>query len=75
MSKAEDKLWEEHRVKYKWQLPKKANWFLRLPVIRYCRWFTLNIKATFHNDTWGALGLIPSGYDAWVLYAIYKGKC
>lgn len=73
--KAMDELWMKDKEEEGWVLPKKANRFLRLPVIRYFRWFGRNLTVWIHNNIWMRAGLIPSGYDEWVLYAIYRGWC
>lgn len=74
-TKEMDALWRKNQQEEGWRLPKKANRFLRLPIIRYFRWFRLNLAVTKHNQGWMQVGLIPIGYDSWVLYAIYRGWC
>lgn len=74
-----EELWKEEKEKYGWELPKKAFFLLRLPVIRYVRWFYLNLKLRLWVHRWNSLGVgfggVAQPYDEWVLYAIYRGWC
>lgn len=70
--------WKEDQEKYNWTLPPKEFVILRLPIIRYFRWFVLNWRVYRAAEQWRSCGIglgIPNQYDLWVLYAIAKGWC
>lgn len=73
-----DKLWETEKVENGWTLP-KISWYMKwktLPVIRYVRWFVLNLRVQLRARAWARSGIgfgVPHGYDMWYLYAIYRG--
>lgn len=66
-------LWIEDGAKYNWVMP-SAPWWKRLPVIRHIRTKYLQLQVFRHNSFWVGAGLIPTGYDEWVLYGIWIGK-
>ena len=61
--------WLEDGEKFGWEMP-RAVWWKRLPVIRHVRAAYLSARVEFHNDFWLSAGLIPTGYDNWVLWGI-----
>lgn len=65
--------WFDDKTKNNWELPGKANFFLRLPIIRHIRTIWHSILIDRHNRFWRSLGMIPTGYDHWVLYAMWRG--
>jgi len=70
-----DGLWHLHGQQNNWILPPKAPLILRLPVIRQLRAVWHEGQVDRHNQFWRSVGTIPTGYDEWVLYAIWRGWC
>jgi len=68
-------LWKADGDRNGWTLPGAAQWPFRLPVIRHIRaaWNTLQVEQ--HYAAYASLGLVRSGYDEWVIYAIERGMC
>lgn len=56
-----------------WKMP-SAPWWKRLPVIRHIRVMWIGIQIARHDRFWRAFGLLPTGYDQWVLFGIWHGK-
>lgn len=56
-----------------WYLPEPAPAPLRWPLVRHLRWAVLAYRTAQWDARWASLGLIPTGYDRWVLYAIRRG--
>ena len=58
-----------------WSLPPAAAWPFRLPVIRHIRaaWATWMVER--HYAAIVEMGLLRTGYDKWVIYAIARGFC
>jgi hypothetical protein len=79
MSKKDERislrLWREDGERCGWKLPPPASWPLRLPVIRNlrCAWNSWQVER--HYAIWGTFGMVRSGYDEWVLFAIARGMC
>lgn len=70
-----EKYWNEEKEANGWELPRKAWWPLRLPIIRHGRAIFLMIMVDlFYRKGLGSIG-VRSGYDEWVLYAIIRGWC
>ena len=67
--------WYEEQKAEGWELPAKAHRALRLPLIRWIRYIHSAIRLYRHNRRWMEEGLLPGGYDEWVLYAIFRGWC
>ena len=68
--------WREDGERCGWQLPLPAPRLLRMPVIRHARAALLTWKVERHYAYFGgALGLMRTGYDEWVIYAIARGMC
>jgi hypothetical protein len=65
-------LWIEDKVRFGWEMP-YAPWWKRLPVIRNIRGALMTSQVNKHNKFWASMGSIPSGYDRWVLYGVYRG--
>lgn len=67
--------WREHGEQNHWTLPPPAPWPLRLPIIRQLRaaWGTWQVER--HYEAFAPLGLVRTGYDEWVLWAIARGMC
>lgn len=55
-----------------WLMPPVARW-KRLPVIRHVRAMLATLAVDEHEALWRAAGLIPTGYDRWVIYGIWYG--
>lgn len=78
IKKESECLWRKEKEENNWQLPKKAFFIFRLPIIRYFRWFYHNIRIYGHANMWAKAGIGfggPNQYDLWVLYAISRGWC
>lgn len=71
----DDKRWHEDQRRNGWRLPQPAVWPLRWPVVRHIRAAVLGWRVDRHNQAWAGVGLVPRGYDEWVLYAIARGWC
>jgi hypothetical protein len=65
--------WRKRGEKNAWTPPPKAGLFWRLPIIRNIRHAVLCDRIDRHNAVYQRLGMIPTGYDDWVLYAIFYG--
>jgi hypothetical protein len=65
--------WLDFGTQHGWKSPPPAALAWRLPVIRYVRWFFLNLSVARHARFWTHLGYYPSGYDAWILWGISRG--
>lgn len=71
----DDMLWRRAGSRNGWIMPKRAPWLLRLPVIRTFRAAYYDWRVSRHNAAWQSVGLVPRGYDEWVIYAIARGWC
>ena len=69
----DEKMWRHDGTVNGWSLPRKAHAVFRLPVIRNIRAIVARCRVETHYHK-TAIG-IRTGYDAWVLYAIYRGWC
>lgn len=67
--------WHRDKVERGWRLPDIAPWPLRLPIIRHIRalWISWHIEKYY--AAWSESGLVSSGYDEWVIFAIFRGFC
>jgi len=65
-------LWLEDKQANGWEMP-AASWWRRLPVIRHMRAAYHRVRLERHNAFYLSVGMIPSGYDNWVIYGIAKG--
>ena len=71
----DDKRWHDDRDQLGYALPRKAAWPLRMPIIRHVRFYWLSWKIEQHYSMGpGSIGL-RTGYDEWVLYAVWRGWC
>ena len=71
---AMDRKWHENGVNLGYKLPPPAGHLLRAPVIRWFRYMWNVWKVERHYSAWSGIG-IRTGYDGWVLYAIFRGWC
>jgi hypothetical protein len=72
----DDKVWHQQRVQNRWELPPPAVHWKRLPVIRHIRAAVLSFAVELHYSRWASIGCFRrTGYDRWVIYAIYRGWC
>lgn len=69
----DDDLWEKDAERFGWELPFRASWPWRLPVIRRFRAVWHALKVDRHYAFYSRLGLARTGYDEWVIYAIARG--
>ncbi len=72
---ADDVLWNQAAEEFGWTLPARAPWWARLPVMRHVRVIIAAYRIETHYRRWASVGLLSSGYDEWVLYAIWRGWC
>ena len=68
-----DDAWEIDGKTYGWVMP-YSPWWKRLPIIRHFRFIYYSYCVTLHNEFYTRIGLLPTGYDKWVLYGIWKGR-
>ncbi len=69
------KRWKADGDRNGWTLPPAAPWPMRLTIIRHVRavWNTMQVER--HYAVFAQYGLVRSGYDEWVIYAIARGMC
>jgi hypothetical protein len=70
--------WKEAQLRHGWELPEKAVWLLRIPIVRTIRQIYLSAKVSKMARAYAAIGVgfgHMNEYDAWVLYAIARGWC
>lgn len=72
MTKTSDELWHEDKRDNAWEMP-AAPWWKRLWGIRHIRAAYHAMEVDHWNQTVSMLGMIPSGYDRWVVYGIRRG--
>lgn len=65
-------LWLEDKQVNGWEMP-TASWWKRLPIVRHVRAIYHRVRLYHHNSFYLSIGMIPSGYDNWVIYGIAKG--
>ena len=65
--------WEKTGAELGWVMP-AAVWWKRLPVIRHVRAILGAVKVAIHNRFYRSIGLIPTGYDDWVLHGMWIGR-
>ena len=68
----DDDRWHIDAVTHGWQMPPWPLW-KRIYPIRMIRalWASWHVES--HNAAWRSLGMIPTGYDEWVVYGIARG--
>lgn len=66
------KYWREDAEANKWVMPAAPFW-KRLPIVRHLRAISHSIGVSRHNALVRSIGMIPSGYDRWVLFGIWHG--
>lgn len=64
--------WHHNEAKYSWVMP-SATWWKRLPLIRHVRYWRRFFAVQEYEQFWLSLGIIPTGYDRWVLFGIWHG--
>lgn len=68
----DDVRWRQDGVRHKWAMPYAPRW-KRLPIIRRFRAIWHAFRVDRHNALHSAMGMIPTGYDDWILYGIARG--
>lgn len=68
----DDRLWLEDAKQWGWEMP-RASWWKRLPVIRHVRAAMARHRVGQWEAFWLSAGLLPRGYDRWVIYGIARG--
>ena len=64
--------WASDGIRNGWTMP-SASWWKVLPGIRHCRALWHFTELERHDRFYRQLGMIPTGYDRWVLYGIWHG--
>ncbi len=70
--------WKKDKERYKWELPRKAPFLFRLPIMRWLRGAIYAWRIQKWAGSWASVGIgfgEPNQYDLWVLYAIRRGWC
>ncbi len=70
-----DRAWIAEQAAHGWKLPLEAHWTLRLPIVRRVRAGWMALRVYHWHAICARMGLVPSGYDEWVLYAVARGWC
>lgn len=65
--------WESDGIHNDWIMPAGPKW-KRLPIIRHVRAIHHAINVRSHNAVYRAMGMIPTGYDEWIVHGIWLGK-
>jgi hypothetical protein len=71
----DDAKWWSDGERNEWALPPAATSFCRARPMRYVRALTNLSAVERHERFFRSIGMIPTGYDRWVLYAIWRGWC
>lgn len=74
----DDAVWHEVAREHGWELPFKAPWPLRLPIIRHVRGYWHAFRMNRMVGQFASVGIgvgVPQQYDLWVLHAIFRGWC
>jgi hypothetical protein len=66
-------MWLADGVRRGWTMPAAPRW-KRLPAIRHVRATVLGVRVGWHNERWRSLGMVPTGYDDWVIFGIWHGQ-
>jgi hypothetical protein len=69
----EDRKWLADGEAHHWTLPPPAAWYYRLWGVRHIRSLHLAGQIDDHETVFRSMGLFPTGYDRWILYAIVRG--
>jgi hypothetical protein len=64
--------WHDDQSSLGWVMPSAPRW-KRLPIIRHLRAIRAAWHVFQHDSFYTRLGMIPTGYDQWVLHGIWKG--
>lgn len=65
--------WRADGVRRGWQMP-RATWWQRLPFVRRLRAIYYLSQIDRHQAMFSAMGLVPSGYDQWVIWGMVNGQ-
>jgi hypothetical protein len=65
-------LWKSDGIERGWVMP-SAPWWKKLPVVRHVRAIRHRLGVRRWNALVASVGMIPSGYDEWVVYGIARG--
>ncbi len=65
-------LWKKDGEDFGWIMPSAPGW-KKLPVVRHVRVIIYRVEVRRWNAALRSLGMIPSGYDQWVVYGIARG--
>lgn len=64
--------WRQDGERNGWQMPTAPRW-KRLPIIRRIRAAHHAARVWRHDAAWSAFGLVPTGYDEWVIFGMAMG--
>jgi hypothetical protein len=64
--------WKKDARDFGWVMP-SAPWWKRLPAVRHVRAFRYALRVREWRRVVTIMGMVPSGYDDWVVYGIAKG--
>jgi hypothetical protein len=64
--------WLEDGLQNNWQMPRAA-WWKRLPGVRHVRAVWHVGRVAQYQAYYRSMGLLPTGYDEWVLWGIAHG--
>jgi hypothetical protein len=67
--------WRDTGIRNGWKLPFIAPWPMRLPGVRHLRAMYAYWQIERHYSIIQPMGLIRTGYDEWVVWAIARGIC
>jgi len=70
-----DCLWFDCGLRRGWTLPDPANPLARLWGVRHARWAWYAAVDTYEDWYWSRYGLVSTGYNNWLRYAIRRGWC
>lgn len=70
-----DMNWLMQGERASWELPPPAGKFCRRWPLRWYRHRCAEIEARIDDEIMAGYGLLPSGYNRWVAYAIGRGWC
>ena len=64
--------WLKAKTDNGWSM-RPVSWWKRLPIIRHIRAIYFRLKVDRHNELCRSMGMIPTGYDEWVVTGIWIG--
>lgn len=68
-----ERRWNEDKDRNGWAAPPPARRVWRLPLVRHIRCLFKTRQVNAHNKLWSSTGSVITGYDHWVLYAVWRG--